>query len=183
MNINDLVTQYVAFRRTLGERCNTTENILRSFCRAVGPQTPVTRIRREVVAAIPGRHRSHHQDVALQYCALKGFFQFAVSRGHLDKAPLADGTCPSALPRSSRTSTRVKKFAACWTRSRRVHASHVPIEPPTLRAILLLVYGAGLRRGEVLSLSVGRRRFGEFPAHHPRYQVLQIPSGPHRSGI
>ena len=50
MNINDLVTHYVAFRRTLGERCNTTEKTLRSFCRAVGPRTPVTRIRLEAVA-------------------------------------------------------------------------------------------------------------------------------------
>lgn len=50
MNIDDLVTHYVAFRRTLGERCNTTEKVLRSFSRAVGPRTPVTRIRSEVVA-------------------------------------------------------------------------------------------------------------------------------------
>jgi integrase/recombinase XerD len=28
------------------------------------------------------------------------------------------------------------------------------LEPPTLRAILLLLYGAGLRRGEALGLSV-----------------------------
>ena len=38
MNIDDLVTHYVAFRRTLGEQCITTEKILRSFCRAVGPE-------------------------------------------------------------------------------------------------------------------------------------------------
>src|SRR5712692_5072720 len=49
VNINDLATHYVAFRRTLGERSNTTENILRSFCRAVGLRTPVARIRSKVV--------------------------------------------------------------------------------------------------------------------------------------
>ena len=37
MTINDLVTHYVTFRRTLGERGQTNEVILRSFCRSVGP--------------------------------------------------------------------------------------------------------------------------------------------------
>ena len=32
MNLNDLVTSYVAFRRTLGERCKTTETT--SFVRS-----------------------------------------------------------------------------------------------------------------------------------------------------
>src|SRR4029079_3476499 len=44
MTINDLVTHYVTFRRTLGERCRTNEDILRSFCRSVGPRTPVAGI-------------------------------------------------------------------------------------------------------------------------------------------
>ena len=44
MTINDLVTHYVTFRRTLGERCRTNEALLRSFCRLVGPQTPVAGI-------------------------------------------------------------------------------------------------------------------------------------------
>jgi len=37
MNIDELVTHYVAFRRTLGERCQTNEGILRAFCRSLGP--------------------------------------------------------------------------------------------------------------------------------------------------
>ena len=34
MNLHDLVTSYVDFRRTLGEKCLTNEAILRSFCRS-----------------------------------------------------------------------------------------------------------------------------------------------------
>jgi len=34
MNIEELVTHYIAFRRTLGEKCKTNESILRSFCGA-----------------------------------------------------------------------------------------------------------------------------------------------------
>ena len=50
MNINDLVTHYVTFRRTLGERCIITETALRSFCRSVGPETPVAGIGADAVA-------------------------------------------------------------------------------------------------------------------------------------
>ena len=88
MKINDVVTQFVAFRRTLGERCKTNEYLLRSFCRAVGPRTPIARIRlKEVKKFLDGTGpitRLWHA----KYFALKGFFRFAVSRGDLRKAPL-----------------------------------------------------------------------------------------------
>ena len=46
-------------------------------------------------------------------------------------------------------------FAACWTRSRhRADAPAFESNRHTLRAIVLLLYGAGLRRGEVLRLTV-----------------------------
>ena len=144
MTITDLVTHYVACRRTLGDRCDTTENILRSFCRAVGLGTPVARIRPKTVDRFLAglSSRTWH----CKYGALKGLFQFAVSRGHMDKAPL-----PTELPKYqssfvpyiySREELRrlldavpsYQRFPGC-------------IEPPTLRAILLLLYGAGLRRG------------------------------------
>jgi integrase/recombinase XerD len=88
MNITDLVTHYVEFRRTLGEQCVITEKALRSFCRAVGLQTPVAGIRLEVVAEFLAGNGPITRTWHFKYSALKGFFQFAVSRGHLDKAPL-----------------------------------------------------------------------------------------------
>jgi integrase/recombinase XerD len=44
MIIEDLVTQYLQFRRTLGERYESQGRWLRCFCRAVGPQTLVASI-------------------------------------------------------------------------------------------------------------------------------------------
>jgi site-specific recombinase XerD len=153
MNINDLVTQYVAFRRTLGERCNTTEETLRSFCRAIGLRKHVTQIRVKAVTTflngtgpITGTWHSKHS-------ILKGFFRFAVSRGYLVKAPL-----PTEVPKrppiaapyiySHEELRRLLEAIPTFQNSRSC------IEPTTLRAILLLLYGAGLRLGEVLKLSV-----------------------------
>ena len=152
MNISNLVTHYVAFRRTLGERCNTTESILRAFCRAVGLGTPVTRIRPKVVAEFLAGTGPITKTWHFKHCALKGFFQFAVSRGHLDKAPL-----PTELPKCPPTFVPYiysrEELHRLLDAIPSYHCFPSRMEPPTLRAILLLLYGAGLRRGEALRLS------------------------------
>src|SRR5262249_30633155 len=152
MNLTDLVTCYVDFRRALGERCTATEETLRSFCRAVGPRTRIAQVRVKAVAAFLAGTGPITGTWHTKYSVLKGFFRFAVSRGHLGKAPL-----PTELPRrppaaapyiySSEELRRLLEAVPACQRYR----SH--IEPPTLRALLLLLYGAGLRRGEALRLS------------------------------
>jgi len=83
VNLNDLVTHYVAFRRTLGERCDSTEQTLRSFGRAIGPRTPISRIRPRAVAKFLVGTGPITRTWHFKYFTLKGFFRFAVSRGHL----------------------------------------------------------------------------------------------------
>lgn len=152
MNINDLVTQYVAFCRALGERCRNKDFILRAFCRAIGPRTRISRIRVQDVAAFLAGAGPITNAWHTKYSALKVCFDFAVSRGHLNKAPLPTDP-PKPLPRLvpyiySREEIRrlLDAIPSCCRLSRR-------IEAPTLRAILLTLYGAGLRRQEVLNLS------------------------------
>jgi integrase/recombinase XerD len=153
MNISDLVTRFVAFRRTLGEQCVITERTLRSFCRAIGPQTPVNRIRlKTVVVYLAGTGpitRTWH----FKHSALKGLFRFAVSRGLLKKVPL-----PTEVPKRPPTlvpyiysRTEIYRLLEAIPLLR--HPCH-RIEPPTLRAMFLLFYGAGLRRTEALRLSI-----------------------------
>ena len=81
MTINDLVTHYVTFRRTLGERCESNERLLRSFCRWVGPQRAVAEIGAEAVVAFLAGAGPVTSAWHIKYHALKGFFRFAVSRG------------------------------------------------------------------------------------------------------
>ena len=153
MTINDLVTHYVTFRRTLGERCQTNEALLRSFCRSVGPRTPVSGITGAAVDAFLAGNGPVTSAWHIKYHSLKGFFRFAVSRGHLDEAPL-----PAVLPKRpprfipyiySRDELRRLLDAIPTYRRYRTR-----IEPETLRAILLTLYGAGLRAREALSLTV-----------------------------
>ena len=153
MNITNLVTQYLAFRQALGMRCDRTEHTLRSFCRAVGVRTPVTRIRLKAVnvflAGTGPITRTWHS----KYGVLKGFFHFAVSRGHLKKAPL-----PTEVPKYPCTFVPYiysrEELHRLLEAISSYHQFPCRIEPSTLRAILLLLYGAGLRHGEAMRLSV-----------------------------
>src|ERR1043165_4232469 len=94
MNIDELVTHYLAFRRTLGARLRSQEDWLRSFCRAVGPQPHIADIGTGVVAAFLAGNGSVTSTWFNKHQALNGFFRFAISRGHLTEAPL-----PTVLPK------------------------------------------------------------------------------------
>jgi integrase len=152
MNIDALVTQYVAFCRALGEKGLDKEYLLRPFCRAIGPRTDVTRIRTEAVSAFLGEGRPVTMAWHNKYRALKGLFRFAVGRGYLAEAPL-----PRVVPRRPPpflpyiyTKEEIRRLLDA-TRSYRRFS--LLIDPDTMRAILLLLYGSGLRVGEALRLS------------------------------
>jgi len=152
MNITDLVTQYISFRRTLGEQCRTTEAILQAFCRAVGPKTQLNRIRLRAVTEFLAGKRPVTRYWHSKHSILKGFFKFAVSRGHLKKPPL-----PKDVPKRPPT---LRPYIYTRDELRRL-LNAIPLsqpsvsrmEAPTLRAIVLLLYGAGLRASEARKLS------------------------------
>jgi integrase/recombinase XerD len=153
MTTDDLVTRYIAFRRSLGDQYVITEKALRSFCRAIGPRTPVTRVRLKTVAAYLAGTGPITRLWHFKHTALKGLFHFAVSRGLLKKAPL-----PTEIPKRPPTlvpyiysRAEIRSLLDAIPVFRR---PDIRVEPQTLRAMLLLLYGAGLRRGEALRLSV-----------------------------
>jgi integrase/recombinase XerD len=153
MNINELATHYIAFRRALGEKCKTNASILRAFCQRVGPQTFIAHVGAEVVAAFLNGEGSITSAWFKKYQALNGFFRFAISRGHLTEAPL-----PKVFPKQPPpfvpyiyTRNEIRRLLDAIPSA---HDYRNLIQPGTLRAILLLLYGAGLRVSEALNLSV-----------------------------
>jgi site-specific recombinase XerD len=154
MNLLASINQYLEFRRTLGKGLDSNaERILLSYSRTFGPATDLAEIRPEPVRAfLDGKgplttywHRKHN--------LLLGFYRYAVSREHVNHSPL-----PILLPK------RPEPFVPyLYTRSElgrllegtsRFQRNHVKLEAHTLRAILLLLYGAGLRVSEALRLTL-----------------------------
>jgi len=152
MTLNEIVLRYVAFRKSMGDDFSSAESVLKTFCRRVGEDVELADITANHVqaflvgtGAISGYWRR-------KYDALRGLYRYAISRGFIDKEPL-----PSSAIRSPRfkphiyTDDEVRRLLnaipSCLDPPRK-------LEPHTLRSILLLLYGAGVRIGEVVSLTV-----------------------------
>jgi integrase/recombinase XerD len=151
MKLSTLVTDYLAYKRALGQRFVTEGVILQSFCRQLGdgPVTDVTADRAR--AFIQGEHTSA-ATAARKHRALAGLYRYASVRYQvaLSALPQASPEPPSSFVPYIYSQEELKGLldAAAATCSSRTW-----IESYVLRALLLVLYGAGLRLNEALALN------------------------------
>lgn len=153
MTLPALVSLYISHKRALGHRFRTEDAVLRSFCRTVG-EDPGTSVDADVVLAFLNGTGPVTTYWVKKYHVLSGFYRFALARGFVSCVPL-----PHSIPRLAApdfvpyiySHAELKRLldavpAAC--------AGRVPINAVVFRALLLLLYGAGLRISEAVALSI-----------------------------
>jgi integrase/recombinase XerD len=150
MNLQQLIEQYVSYRQALGERCCTAA-ILRAFGRALGAAADVGDVRAEQVEAFLAGTGLITDYWHIKYRALLGLYNYAVSRGYVAEIPLPakrPKPTPPFVPYvySREELRRLLDAAGCYQRG------ESSLAPVTFRTILLLLYGTGLRDGEVIRL-------------------------------
>lgn len=148
MKLRSVIDDYVTLQRSMG-RAFRRRRLLFAFNRTVGLEIEIQDVDRDDVIrflGIPVTGYWHEK-----HSSLTRFYQYAISRGHVTSAPL-----PRAIARASPqfvpyiySSDDVRGLLKATTSYRKVH---VLLEPHTFRAILLMLYGAGLRISEALSL-------------------------------
>ena len=141
---------YIALRRSLGAVFSVDGRILRSFGRSLG-DIPVAAISPELCLTFCRGSGPPTRFWLRKHEALRGFLRYLVGRKHIEASPLSE---PPPRIRStfqpyiySRDEIRrlLDATATCLSgRSR--------LTPSTLRTLLLLIYGAGLRAGEAIRL-------------------------------
>jgi site-specific recombinase XerD len=152
MKLNNLITQYVAFRKSLGEDFESAHSLLNTFCRRMGGDIDVADIRTEHVEEfLAGTGVNSYW--RRKYDTLRGFYRYATSRGFVNQAPL-----PATVPKMPQ---RFVPYIYTAEELQRLINPMAPerigfrkLEPHTLRAVLLLLYGAGLRIGEAVALTL-----------------------------
>jgi len=156
MTLAQLIDTYVSHKRSLGRRFDSAAKIFTMFDRAVGP-VDVAALDQETVRAFLNRSQlssSWHT----KYYALHGLFRFAIQRGLLSASPL-----PYLIPKRPAYATpyiyspeELRRLLDA-TATLEVHypknGQRPGIQPLTLRTLILLLYGAGLRLTEALSLT------------------------------
>jgi site-specific recombinase XerD len=152
MKLSVLAAQYVASKQDLGMRFRTEARTLQSFCRTMGDIDIAEATAERVLAFIAGPgpvtrfwHRKHE--------VLRGFYRFAMARGYVAASPL-----PTIIPQAPQFVPHVfsqeelrRLLDATTTCCQSVRSK---LQPYTLRMLVLLLYGAGLRISEALSLTL-----------------------------
>jgi integrase/recombinase XerD len=179
MKLSEAVGQYISHKQYMGMRFSTEQRTLQSFCRAMGDIAIADIAADSVLAFMAGKgpvtrfwHRK--RDV------LVGFYRFAMARGYSVVAPL-----PTNVPKPpqpfvpyiySREELRRLLDATSW-------CEHPlgKVQAYTYRALLLLLYGAGLHIGEALALTLNdvNLSIGLIQIRESKfYKTRLVPLGP-----
>lgn len=165
MKISDLVTQYVAYRRSLGEKFKTNASVLNHFGKYIGESAEIEDLTKENVT----EYLYSGQDTVTaswfgRYGAMKGFLTWSLSRGHTDKWLLTD-VVPQRpehiIPYIYADAELRLVFANALTYQK----NRSIIYPECVRAILMTTYFLGLRIHETMSLKIRDIDMEECYAH------------------
>ena len=156
MILREAIDSYVAWRRIHGAKFDTAVGLLNRFCSHVGANVPCDAVTEgHVLGFLAGKGPLTRQR-ANKHGALAGFYRYAISRGHAARSPVpaADDeprSPPSAPPYVYSRDELQRLFGAIDAAPRHRPAQ---LDCDTVRALLLLLYGAGLRLGEAQRLAI-----------------------------
>ena len=152
MKLRPLIEQYLAYRQALGEKFLTNGNILRAFYRSVGATTAVAAVGRpETTRFLYGRGpvtSAWH----IRHTALKGFFRYAIGRGHITTIPLPDVLPERPPPFVAYIYTR-EEVRRLLTATDGYQRNRSCLEPVTMRVLIPLLFATGLRVHEAIALN------------------------------
>jgi len=154
MKLKSLINTYIAHRKAIGEKFCTNEYYLKAFYMHIGSDIDISCVSVEKVSEFLYGNRPVTSTWFVKYSALLGFYQYTISRGHVNASPL-----PIILPKRPPAFvpyiyTRVdlrQLFQAAFT----YQINPSCVEPYMIYNVLLVLYGTGLRLSEGLSLSLG----------------------------
>lgn len=150
MTLRAAVEAYVTRKRALGAVFSVDARILRSFARTVG-DVPLETLSAAACQAFCRGPGPPTRFATRKHESLRGFFRYLVGRGHLRASPLPEPApqAPALFRPYIYSPDELRRLLdATPTLARR----RALVPPETVRTLLLLLYGAGLRAGEALRL-------------------------------
>ena len=155
MTLREAIDQYIAWQRARGARFVSSAYALRRYSRRVGDAIGSDEVRSAQARAFLDDGATSASNRAFLHSALKGFYRYAIARGLATHSPLPPQP-PQASPRSTPYNYSHDELRRLLDATKSYRKRVNQLEPYTFRGLLLL-YGAGLRRGEALRKPVRHR--------------------------
>lgn len=184
MKLAQAVHDYIALKQSLGLRFHTEATILKAFCNALGDVAIVDPEPQQVTRYLAGSGpvtRHWHR----KYEALSGFYRFALGRGYVLHSPLPTTVPKRPQPFRPYTYSQ-EELRDILKAASEYETPRTTLEEATLRTLLMLLYGAGLRIGEALALT---RADVDIDAalltirESKFYKTRLVPIGPRLTGV
>lgn len=183
MKLQQALARYISLKVSLGFRFATERQILGAFGNAMGEistgqvQPPAVRVYLDGPGPVT-------RNWERKWVALRGFYAFALSRGLVRRSPL-----PAYAPKVERTFTPyIYSVEELRRLLQAITSQSAPkgVSAPTLRTVLLLLYGAGLRISEALQLKEsdvdGKGRL-LYVRRSKFFKTRMVPIGPKLAGV
>lgn len=152
MKLPEIVEAYIDYKHSLGMRFRSQAAVLRKFYRAMEDIT-IAEVKPESVLAFIAGTGPVTARWMENYKVLGGFYRYAVSRGFATISPLLTDTprLPTQLTPYIYT---VGELQRLLTATDILQTPLSPLLALTMRTLLLLLYGTGMRIGEALALTL-----------------------------
>lgn len=179
MIVSEAIDQYIAHRRSLGMVFKTQAGVLRRVGRELGP-VDVAGVDSMTVKAYLNRLPPPSRPG--QYATVNGFFRFAIQR-HLSPAsplPIEKPTKPPYAKPYIYSPEEIRRLLAC-SEEQRLTKKPSRLPPLSMRTLILLLYGAGLRISEALALTLDDLNLQErrIIVRHAKFDKTRLlPIGP-----
>jgi integrase/recombinase XerD len=164
MKLSELVAQYVSHKRALGMRFDSEAATLASFCHRVDGNIDVESVTVEQVQDFLTGNRPLTNHWRKRRSVLDCLFRFALSRGYVRTSPLPRYS-PKLPPPLTPYIYSQEELKRLLDTASMVCSPHVPLDAYVLRAVILILYGACLRHGEALRLTMQDVNLDEAVLH------------------
>ena len=155
MILHDAIDRYVAWRRAHGAKFVTSAGLLDCFRKHVGGNIDCDAVGEAAALSFLAGNGPLTRSRANKYGALASFYRYAISRGYATRSPLPprddEPRQPQSAPPHVYSHDELQRLFGAVDISRQ---RSVQLDRDTLRALLLLLYGAGLRFGEAQRLTL-----------------------------